>query len=78
MQLDGGSAMDGRAIYGISGLYIDKCYGSLSGGSTAWFSTDNGTISCSLTGGSHIYYSGNAYDSSTVSGGSSVEPYFGH
>ena len=78
MQLDGGSAMDGRALYGISGLYIDKCYGSLSGGSTAWFSTDNGTISCSLTGGSHIYYAGNAYDSSTVSGGSSVEPYFGH
>ncbi len=73
IQLDGASTLDGRAVYSDSALYVNKCSGSLSGGSTAWFSTDGGTIECSLSGGSHIYYSGTAYSNSTVSGGSSVE-----
>ena len=50
-----------------------RCYGDLSGGSTATFSSD-GEIDCDLSGGSHIYYIGDAiYHGSSFSGDSGIE-----
>lgn len=69
MDLGGGSELFGNDSK--DELYIEKCYGSLSGGSWAGFSSD-GTIECSLSGGSTIDFTGTATDNSICSGGSSV------
>ena len=72
IDLSGGSRLEGerRQPYGF---YIDRCYGDLSGGSTATFSSD-GEIDCELSGGSHIYYIGDAiYHGSSFSGDSGIE-----
>lgn len=72
IDLSGGSRLEGerRQPYGF---YIDRCYGDLSGGSTATFSSD-GEIDCDLSGGSHIYYIGDAiYHGSSFSGDSGIE-----
>ena len=72
IDLSGGSrieGMDGRPY----GFRIYRCYGDLSGGSAATFSSD-GEIVCDLSGGSHIYYTGDATRyNSTLSGASSIE-----
>lgn len=71
MNLTGASAVSGITDMHSYSLEIDHCRGELSGGSLAAFRS-NGSISCTLSGASTIYYIGNADISGCRTSGASA------
>lgn len=66
MSLSGASTLGDIQVGTPYSLEIDRCTGVLSGASLATFRSD-GEIRCTLSGGSSIYYSGDADVSGSVS-----------